>query len=103
PALHRRAARRRRDRPVRPLLVQPRRRREGPRVLHARGAPAVPPPVPDRRAPPRRGRDPLGEVLVLGLRRGAGAAVPRSDRRPDPSVEAERDRPVLALALGGLL
>ena len=36
----------RRGDPVRPQLVQPRRRREGARLLHAGGAPAVPAAVP---------------------------------------------------------
>ncbi len=92
-----------RDRPVRSELVQPRRCREGPRVLHARGASPVPPAGPDLRAVAPRGRHRPAQVLVLGVRRGAGAPVPLEDRRPDAPVEALGDRSPLALALGRLL
>ena len=72
---------RRRDRAVRPQLVQPRRRRAGDGLLHAGGAPALPAPVPDLRAAAGRGRHPAAQVLVLGQRRGAGAPVPAAARR----------------------
>ena len=44
-----------------------------------------------------------GQVLVLGQRRGAGAAVPVTGRRSPAALEAERDRPRGAPALVGLL
>ena len=103
PALCRAPARRRRDRAVRPLLVQPRRRRARARLLHAPGLPAVPAPMPDLRAAARGGRRHPVEVLVLGVRRGAGAAVPQADRRSDAPVEAFRDRPVRPDEVGRLL
>ena len=93
PALRRAPAGGRRDRAVRPQLVQPRRRRAGDGLLHAGGAPAVPAPVPDLRADARRGRHPAAQVLVLGQRRRAGAPVPVAARRPDAAVEALADGP----------
>ena len=68
---------------VRPLLVQPRRRRAGDGLLHPRGVPPLPAPVPDLRADARRGRDPAAQVLVLGQRRRAGARG-SSSRLDDP-------------------
>ena len=103
PALHGQPAGRRRDRAVRPVLVQPRRRRARARLLHAAGVPGVPPAMSDLRAPPGRGRDPADQVLVLRLRRGAGAAVPQARRRSDAPMEALRDRPLRADALDRLL
>ena len=50
PALRRPPARGRRDRPVRPQLVQPGRRRAGHGLLHRRGVRGVPPLVPGVRA-----------------------------------------------------
>ena len=76
PALRRAPAGGRRDRAVRPVLVQPGRRRAGDGLLHRRRVPAVPAPVPGVRADAGRGRDPAAQVLVLGQRRRAGAAVP---------------------------
>src|SRR4029434_6857976 len=86
-----------------PQLVQPRRRREGPGVLHAGRAPTVPAASPDLRAAPGRGRPRPAEVLVLGLGRGAGAPGPIADRRTGAPLEALGDGPALALALGRLL
>ena len=95
PAIHRGAPRGGRDRPVRSQLVQPRRRGARPRLLHAAGVPALPPPVPDLRAAADRGRHHPDQVLVLGERRGTGATVREAHRRPDAAVEALSDRPVL--------
>ena len=66
-----------RARHLRPLLVQPRRGREGDGLLHARGAPALPPAGADLRADAGRRRDHPAQVLVLGLRGGAGATASR--------------------------
>ena len=57
---------------LRPLLVQPRRRRAGDGLLHPGRVPPLPAPVPDLRADARRGRHPAAQVLVLGQRRRAG-------------------------------
>ena len=103
PAVRREPALRRRDRPVRPELVQPRRRREGARLLHAGRAPAVPPAGPDLRAAPGRGRDRPAQVLVLRVGRGTGTPVPLAHRRPDAPLEAVRDGPALPIALGRFL
>ena len=103
PALHRAPAGGRRDRALRPLLVQPRRRRARDGLLHAGRVPPLPAPVPDLRAAARRGRDHAREVLVLGQRRGAGAPLPLAARRSDAQLEALADRPRVARALGRLL
>ncbi len=88
---------------VRPQLVQPGRRRAGDGVLHRGGVPPVPAPVPDLRAAARRGRHPAAQVLVLGQRRRAGAAVPVPAGRPDAALEALPDGPGVDQPLGGLL
>ena len=75
PALHRPPARQGRDRAVRPVLVQPGRRREGHGILYAARACAVPAADADLRADADRRRDPAAQVLVLGLRRRAAAPV----------------------------
>ena len=103
PALRRAPPGRRRDRAVRPLVVQPRRRRAGDGVLHrgrVRGVHAL---VPRVRADARALGDPADQVLVLGLRRGAGAPLPGARRRPDAAVEAQPDGPRVARALGRVL
>src|SRR5256885_10104034 len=56
--------------------VQPRGDRDGPRILHPRGAPAIPAAMPHLRAATGQRRDLSRQVLVLGERRGAG---PRSE------------------------
>ena len=83
PALRRPPAGGGRDRHLRPLLVQPRRRRAGARVLHrgrARGVDAL---LPRVRADARALRDHPAQVLVLGQRRRAGAPLPGA--RPGPA------------------
>ena len=69
PALHRTAAHQGRDRADGPLLVQPRRRREGHGLLHEEEYRPLPRPGPDRRADARRRRHHPGQVLVLGVGR----------------------------------
>ena len=65
---------RRGDRAVRPVLVQPRRRRAGDGLLHRRGVPAVPAPGAGVRADAGRQRHPPGQALVLGVPRASSAA-----------------------------
>ena len=103
PALHRASAGRRRDRAVRPLLVQPRRRRAGDGLLHAGTSTSRS--CTRRRSSSRccRRRDPAAQVLVLGLRRRAGEALPVPARRSDAAVEAVPDGPGVHQPLGGLL
>ena len=74
-------ARGRGDGPVRPQLVQPRRRRARHGLLHRAGVPGVPALVPGVRADARALGDHPRQVLVLGQRRGAGAALPGPRRR----------------------
>ena len=88
PALHRAPARGRGDPPVRPLLVQPGRRRARHGLLHPRGAPALPPAVPGLRADARRRRHPAAQVLVLRVREGAVQAVQVEADRPHAALEA---------------
>ena len=103
PALHRAPAQRRRDGLLRPVLVQPRRRRAGDGLLHPGRVPPLPAPVPDLRAAAGRGRDPAAEVLVLGQRPGAAAAVQVTTEGPTAPVEALADRPRVDHPVGGLL
>ena len=70
---------------------------------HARRVRPLPAAVPGLRGAAGRGRDPAAQVLVLGQRRRAGAAVPRPDERPDAAVEALPDGPGVDHPLGGLL
>ena len=103
PALRRAPARGRGDRAARPLLVQPRRRRAGDGVLHAGRSTTGSCTRPDLRADARRRRHPAAQVLVLGQRPRAGAAVPDRLQRPDAAVEALADGPAVDHAVGGLL
>ena len=78
PALRAAPSRRRGDRPVRSLVVQPRRRRARDGVLHrarVRGVHAL---LPGVRANAAALGDPGDQVLVLGLRRGKSAASRRA-------------------------
>ena len=86
PALRRPPARRRRDGPVRPVLVQPRRRRAGHGLLHRRGVRGVPALLPGVRADAGAQRDHPDQVLVLGQRRRAGEALPGAAEGPDASA-----------------
>jgi hypothetical protein len=82
PALRRPPARGRRTRPVRPLLVQPRRRRARHGLLLAHRIPRVHAPVPGARAHAGALGHPPVQVLVLGV---AGGAAPRfKARETDP-------------------
>ena len=77
-----------RDRPLRPQLVQPRRRRARHGLLHrgrVRGVPALLPAV---RGDAGALRHLPRQVLVLGERRGAGAALPGAHPQPHQALEA---------------
>ena len=78
-ALHASLSRGRRDRHLRPELVQPRRRRARDGLLHRRTVRAIPPPGAALRKDHHRRRHPAGEVLARGRQQGAGAALPRPD------------------------
>ena len=67
------------------------------------GVPRVPALLPGVRADARPLRDHPGQVLVLGQRRRAGAALPEPHRRPDQALEAQPDGPRVARALGRVL
>ena len=86
PALRRPAAGGRGDRPVRPQLVQPRRRRAGDGLLHGRRVRGVHARLPAVRGDAPAVGDPAAQVLVLGLRRRAGAPVPGAPRRTPRST-----------------
>ena len=103
PALRPAPARRRRDGPVRPLLVQPRRRGAGDGLLHRARVPGVHALLPGVRADAGALGDRPRQVLVLGERRRAGAALPGPRQRPDATVEAEPDGPQVAREVGRLL
>src|SRR4029450_3666765 len=92
PALRHPPAGRRRDRPVRPQLVQPGRRGAGDGLLHRGRVPGVPPLLPGVRAHAPALGDRPDQVLVLGLRRRAGAPVPAPHRGPDPPLEPHPPR-----------
>ena len=75
PALRAASAGRRRDRAVRPQLVQPRRRRAGDGLLHRRGQSRSSSARAGVRAHAGALRHHAGQVLVLDHRRGAAAAL----------------------------
>ena len=81
PALHQAPALRRRDRVLRPLLVQPRRRRARDGLLQAQRISRVHAPVSGARADAGPLRHPAVQVLVLGDPRGAAPPL-RSRARP---------------------
>jgi polyphosphate kinase len=78
PALHRTPADRGRDGLLRPLLVQPRRRRAGDGLLHAQRLPRVHAPGARVRADARPLGHPALQVLVLGHPRGAARRFTRA-------------------------
>ena len=80
PALHRAPAGRRRDRVLRPLLVQPRRRRARDGLLHAQRIPRVHAPVPGTRADAGALGHPPVQILVLGDAARSSAAASRRAR-----------------------
>ena len=102
-ALHRALPGRRRDRDLRPQLVQPRRRRVRHGLLHERAAPALPRALPHRREVHRRRRHPADQDLAGGRAGGAGAALQGAHRRSDAPVEAEPDGPRVLRPLVRLL
>ncbi len=78
----------RRDRVLRPVVVQPRRRRSRDGILHRGAVRVVLPPAPGVRAAPRRLGDPPVQAVVHRVEAGAEATVQRSTRRPAQAVEA---------------
>ena len=100
PALRRAPAGRRRDRAVRPQLVQPRRRRAGDGLLHRRRVEEFFRSVPEFERMLVRSGHHADQVLVLDHRRGA--AVPLHDAHPRSAqaVEAEPDGRGVARAAG---
>ena len=102
-ALHRALSGGRRDRDLRPQLVQPRRRRARHGLLHARAASALPRALPGRREVHHRRRHPADQDLAGGRPGGAGTALHGADRRSDPAMEAEPDGSRILQALVRLL
>ena len=102
PALHRAPSRGRRDRAVRPQLVQPRRRRARHGLLHRGGARRVLPHLPAARARARALRHHPRQVLAVVERRRAGAALHRADQQPGQAMEAQPDGPRGARPVGRL-
>ena len=101
PALRRAPAGGRRDRAVRPQLVQPRRRRARDGLLHRRGVRGVlPHRCPSSRRMLVRSGITADQVLVLDHRRGAAPALPRPHPRPAQAVEAQPDGPRSRAAAG---
>ena len=88
PALRPAPADRGRDRAVRPLLVQPRRRRARDGLLQRPRVRGVPAPGARVRAQPRAERRAPLQVLVLGEPRGAGAPLPGARAASAQAVEA---------------
>ena len=103
PALHRSPARGRRDGPLRPFLVQPRRCGAGHGLLHGTRIPRFHAVDSGVRADAGPLGDQVDQVLVLGQRRGAGAAVPASHRGPHEALEAQSDGPQVSLEMGRIL
>ena len=102
PALRRAVPHRRRDRPVRPQLVQPGHGRAGVRLLHRRRVPQLHEGRGRLREGPRPPGHDAGEALLLGVEGGAAAPVRPPPHRPAAPVEAERGRPAGPGALGRL-
>ena len=103
PALRAAAAVGRRDRAVRPQLVQPLERRVGDGVLHRGAAPGVPAHVPRVRADARAVGDHPAQVLVLDQLRGAGTSVRGPQRGAAQALEAVGHGPRGAPPLRALL
>ena len=102
PALRPPAADRRRDGLLRPVLVQPRRRRARHGFLHARGVPGVHAAGAGAGADVRPVRDQPGQVLVLGVAGRAAHPVRHPPGRPGAAVEALADGPPVARQVGRL-
>src|ERR1700688_1739325 len=102
PALHRASARQRRDRALRPVVVQPRRRREGHGILYAPGTCTVPAPDAGLRADADRRRDSAAEVLVFGIRQRTAAPVQGEANRPRAAMETQPDGSAIAESMGRL-
>ncbi len=90
-ALYRAVSGRRRDRDLRPQLVQPRRRRICHGLLHAGGAQALPGIVPAGREIRRRRRHHPDQAVARGRDGGTGAPLRGAHRGSAAAVEAEPD------------
>ena len=102
PALRRAAAVGRRDRVLRPLLVQPRGRRAGHGLLRRGAVPAVHGPGAAVREDAGRGRHRPDQVLVLGHPERAADPVHAAPGRPGQAVEAQPDGSRVAGQVGRL-
>ena len=102
PALCAAPADARRDRPVRPQLVQPCRRRARDGFLHERRVHRVHAPGAGVRAPPGAQRRACLQVLVLGQPRRAASPLQGAAQPPAEAVEAQPDRHGLARQVGRL-
>jgi hypothetical protein len=87
------ASRRRGDRAIRPVLVQPRRRRTRHGFLHPQRVPGVHGTDPWIGAGVGRQRHPPGEVMVLSLSGRTTDPVHHPGHRPATAVEAQPRRP----------
>ena len=103
PALHPALPGRRRGRHLRPQLVQPRRRRAGDGLLHARADRAVPRAGARGREGDGRLRDHPAQVLAGGQPRRADPAHREPHRRPAQGLEAVRHGPEVVQPLVRLL
>lgn len=102
PALHPTSAHRRRDGLLRPLLVQPRRRRAGHGLLFAAAIPGVHAPGAGAGAHAHQQRHPAVQVLVLGEPRGTTAALHLAPRRSAQALEAVAHRHQVSGQVGRL-
>ena len=91
-----------RDRVLRPVLVQPRRRRAGDGILHPSRVPGVHAASTGVRADARPQRHPSDQVLVLRLPRRTADPVRHPPGRPGSALEAQPDGPGLAGQVGRL-
>src|SRR5262245_46402476 len=102
PALRPAPAYGRRDRAVRPQLVQPRRRRTRDGLLHGRRIRGVLPFRAGVRAPAGAIWNRAGQVLVLDHRRRTESTLPDAHQRSVETMEALADGPRVTPALGAL-
>ena len=100
PALRPAPPDRRRDRALRPVLVQPRRRRTGDGLLHPGGVRGVHAPGARVRTDAGAQRHPPDQVLVLGVQGRAAHSVRHPPGRSRTPLEAQPDGPRLPRQVG---